>query len=236
MIHKKSVMVLLGLLFVVTGCAKTHFGVKDKALIVPADVSQTEQSIADAEKSPGAKHCPDKIAKAKELGKQAMETYWACQDAKAKEMLAQARKLADEAKACQPPAAGPAPVVSQVPPPARQPLSFHSVYFDFNKSDLTPSAKTELDKAVKIMVDNPEVMLELQGHTCSMGSEAYNLMLGERRAKAVFAYLTSKGINANRLKTVSFGELKPVAPNTTKDGRSKNRRTDMVTINLVSPK
>jgi outer membrane protein OmpA-like peptidoglycan-associated protein len=235
MMRKKMVLVFLGLLFVMAGCAKTHFGVRDKALIVPPDVAQTEQAIADAEKTPGVKHCPEKIVKAKELGKQAMETYWSCQDTKAKEMLAQARNLANEAKNCKPPvvaaAAAPPP-----PPPVRQPLSFHTVYFNFDKSDLTAPNKAELDKAVKIMMDNPEVVLELQGHTCDMGSEAYNRKLGERRAKSVFAYLTSKGINANRLKTVSFGESKPVAPNTTKDGRIKNRRVDMVTINLVVPK
>jgi len=228
------VLVFLGLLFVMAGCAKTHFGVRDKALIVPPDVAQTEQTIADAEKTPGVKHCPEKIVKAKELGKQAMETYWSCQDTKAKEMLAQARNLANEAKNCKPPVAA-APAAAP-PPPERQPLSFHTVYFDFDKSVLTASAKTELDKAAKIMMDNPEVVLELQGNTCNLGPEAYNLKLGERRAKSVFAYLTSKGINANRLKTVSFGESKPTAPNTTKDGRIKNRRVDMVTINLVVPK
>ena len=60
------------------GCAKSHFGVADKAMILPPDVAQTEEAIADAEKSDGATHCPDKIAEAKDLAKQAMETYWAC--------------------------------------------------------------------------------------------------------------------------------------------------------------
>jgi OOP family OmpA-OmpF porin len=86
------------------------------------------------------------------------------------------------------------------------------------------------------MMDNPDVVLELQGNTCNIGSEAYNQKLGERRAKSVFAYITGKGIKADRLKTVSFGESKPAVPNTTKDGRIKNRRVDMVTINLVVPK
>lgn len=235
MMRKKLILVFFGLLFVMTGCAKTHFGVRDKALIVPGDVAQTEEAIADAEKSPGAKHCPEKIAKAKEIAKQAMDTYWACHDKKAKEMLAQARNLANEAKACKPPVATAAPVAAP-PPPVRQPVSFHTVYFNFDKSDLTAPAKAELDKAAKIMMDNPDVVLELQGNTCNMGPEAYNQKLGERRAKSVFGYLTSKGISANRLKTVSFGESKPAVPNTTKDGRSKNRRVDMVTINLVAPK
>jgi outer membrane protein OmpA-like peptidoglycan-associated protein len=234
--RKNLVLVFFGLLFVMTGCGKTHFGVRDKALIVPDDVAQTEQAIADAEKAAGAKYCPEKITKAKELAKQAMETFWACHDAKAKEMLAQARSLASEAKACKPPVAAAAPAAVVPPPPVRQPVSFHTVYFDFMKSDLTASTKTELDKAAKIMTDNPDLVLELQGNTCNMGPADFNLKLGERRAKSVFAYLTGKGINANRLKTVSYGLTKPVAPNTTKEGRSKNRRVDMVTINLVAPK
>lgn len=234
--RNKWILILFVLMFGMVGCAKTHFGVRDKALLLPSEVGQTEEVIANAEKSPGAKYCPEKITKAKELGKQAMDTYWSCQDTKAKEMLAQAQALANEAKGCKPPAA-PAPVMA--PPakaPERQPLSFHSVFFNFDKADLTAAAKAELDKAAKIMTDNPDVTLELQGHTCSMGSEAYNRKLGERRAKSVFAYLTSKGISASRLKTVSLGESKPVAPNKTKAGRIQNRRVDLVTLSLVVPK
>jgi outer membrane protein OmpA-like peptidoglycan-associated protein len=215
------------------GCAKSHFGTADKAIILPPDVAQTEEAIAGAEKSPGAKHCPDKIAKAKDLAKQAMETYWACHTAKAMEMLSQARNLANEAKACQPPPSAPAPPPAPKPvvaPPARQPISFHSVNFNLNKSDLSASSKTELDKAAKIMMDNPDVVLELQGYTCSLGSETYNQKLGDRRAKSVFDYLTAKGISASRLKTVSFGIAKPVAPNTTEDSRAKNRRVELVIL------
>ncbi len=234
MIRKLLVLVLLVSLFGMAGCAKSHFGVADKAMILPPDVAQTEEAIAGAEKSAGAKHCPDKIAKAKDLAKQAMETYWACHTAKAMDMLSQARNLANEAKACQPPPApAPPPALTPTPvvvPPARQSISFHSANFSFDKSDLTTSVKAELDKAAKFMIDNPDVVLELQGHTCSLGSEAYNQKLGERRAKSVFDYLTSKGISASRLKTVSFGLAKPVAPNTTEDGRAKNRRVELVIL------
>jgi outer membrane protein OmpA-like peptidoglycan-associated protein len=112
----------------------------------------------------------------------------------------------------------------------KQPISFHSVTFDFAKSDLTPEAKAELDRAAKIMQDNPDVTLELQGNTDSVGSAAYNQALGKRRAEAVFDYLKAKGIDPNRLKAVSFGEDKPVASNTTAAGRAQNRRVDMVII------
>jgi outer membrane protein OmpA-like peptidoglycan-associated protein len=220
------------LLLVMVGCAKVHFGVQDKALIVPDDVALTEEAIAKAEKSPGAKVCPEKIGMAKSLAKQAMETYWACHTTQALEMLAKARGMAKEVEACKaaPPAPTPAPAPAPVTPPARTPISFHSVTFDFNKSDLKPAAKTELDRAAKIMMDNPDVVLELQGHTDSIGTDKYNVALGHRRANEVFKYLNAKGVKSDRLKELSFGKVKPVASNATEDGRAQNRRVELVIL------
>ena len=214
-------LILLGsfLVFVMVGCASSsYFGVPNRAIGVPEEFRQTEAAIAQAEQSPGAKYCPEKIARAKELGKKAAETYWACRTDEAMGLLAEARKLAKEAEGC-----GPAG-------PARQPISFHSVYFDFNKSDLKPEATAELDRAAKIMMDNPDVVLELSGNTDSIGSDKYNMGLGERRAVAVFDYLKTKGVAGNRLKTVSYGKDKPVAPNSTDEGRAKNRRVDFTIL------
>jgi len=216
------------------GCAPTtHFGVPNSTTWAPGEFDQTEAAIASAEKSQGAKYCPEKIAKANELGKKAAETYWRCNTNEAMALLAEARKLAKEAESCQPsarvtpaPAAPPAPS----PSPARQPISFHSMLFEFDKSNLTPETKAELDRVAKIMQDDPNVMLELQGNTDSVGTDAYNKALGERRAKAVFDYLKSKGINPNRLKMVSFGESKPVTSNATDAGRAQNRRVDLVIV------
>jgi len=220
------------------GCApSSHFGVTNKALTAPDQFGETEAAIASAERSEGAKYCPEKIARAKELGKKAAETYWACRTAEAMALLEEARKLAKEAESCRPPArvspAPPPPPPAAAPPPppaARQPISFHSVQFDFDKSNLKPEAVAELDRAVKIMKDNPDVVLELQGNTDSVGTDAYNLALGKRRADAVFNYLKSKGIQANRLKEASFGEGKPVASNATDAGRAQNRRVDLVIV------
>ena len=90
--------------------------------------------------------------------------------------------------------------------------------------------KAELDRAAKIMQDDPDVMLELQGNTDSVGTDAYNQALGDRRANAVFDYLKSKGIDPNRLRKVSFGESKPFASNATAAGRAQNRRVDIVIV------
>jgi len=233
-------LILLGfvLLFIMVGCApKTHFGVPDKAIWVPAEFEQTEAAIASAERSAGAKYCPEKIARAKGLGRQAAEIYWICRTAEAMALLGQARNLAKEAESCRP-----AAVVTPPPPPpqalapvasapaARQPISFHAVNFDFDKSNLKPEAKVELDRAVKIMQDNPDVVLELQGNTDSVGTDSYNQALGKRRADAVFNYMKAKGINPNRLKAVSFGKGKPVASNATDEGRAQNRRVDLAII------
>ncbi|RPJ22274.1 MAG: OmpA family protein [Desulfobacteraceae bacterium] len=234
----KLILVACVLLLVMAGCApSSHFGVTNKALTAPDQFGETEAAIASAERSEGAKYCPEKIARAKELGKKAAETYWACRTAEAMALLEEARKLAKEAESCRPPArvspAPPPPPPAAAPPPppaARQPISFHSVQFDFDKSNLKPEAVAELDRAVKIMKDNPDVVLELQGNTDSVGTDAYNLALGKRRADAVFNYLKSKGIQANRLKEASFGEGKPVASNATDAGRAQNRRVDLVIV------
>jgi outer membrane protein OmpA-like peptidoglycan-associated protein len=231
----------LVLLFVMVGCGPmSHFGVPDKAIWAPPEFGQTEAAIASAEKSAGAKYCPEKIAKAKGMGKQAAEIYWACRTAEAMALLAQARDLAKEAESCQPPPPPPPPPPAKVTPPpppppppppaAREPISFHSVNFDFGKSNLKPEAKVELDRAAKIMQDNPDVVLELQGNTDNVGPDAFNQALGKKRAVAVFDYLKAKGIDPSRLKEVSFGEGKPIAPNTTAAGRAQNRRVDLVII------
>ena len=229
-------LILLGCVvcFIMVGCAPTtHFGVPNRATWAPGEFDQTEAAIASAERSEGAKYCPEKIAKAKELGKKAAETYWRCNTNEAMALLAEARNLAKEAESCRAPArVTPAPAAppAPAPPPAKQPISFHSGHFEFDKSTLTPETKAELDRAAKILQDNPDAMLELQGNTDSVGTDAYNKALGERRAKAVFDYLKSKGINPNRLKMVSFGESKPVATNATDAGRAQNRRVDLVIV------
>ncbi len=228
------------LLFIMVGCAPmSYFGVPNKAIYVPPEFKQTEAAIADAEKSVGAKYCPEKIARAKEMGKQAAEIYWACRTAEAMSLLAQARDLAKQAESCKPPPPPPPPPPPTAPPPppppppppkAKEPISFHAVHFDYKKWDLKPEAKAELDRAAKIMQDNPEVVLELQGNTDSIGGKAYNQKLGKQRAEAVFNYLKGKGINPDRLKEVSYGMDKPVAPNTTAEGRAQNRRVDLVIL------
>jgi outer membrane protein OmpA-like peptidoglycan-associated protein len=223
---KRFLLFLIAVPLLLLGaCAPpAHFGVPDRALLHPSDFQMTEAAIAASEKAPGAKYCPDKIAKAKEMAKKGIETYWACRDAEGLKMLADARKLAKEAEACQPPPPPPPP------PPAKKEISLKWVYFDFDKATLTAQAKAILDETVKILKDNPEINLELAGHTDAIGTDAYNVKLSQRRSKAVNDYLVSKGIPQSRLKMAGYGEAKPVADNKTADGRAKNRRVELKII------
>ena len=103
-------------------------------------------------------------------------------------------------------------------------------FFDFDKSVLKPAGKATPDELAQLIKDiNLEVVVAV-GHTDSIGTEAYNLKLSERRAQAVKAYLVSKGIDASRIYTEGKGEAQPIASNKTAEGRAKNRRVDIEVV------
>jgi OOP family OmpA-OmpF porin len=102
-----------------------------------------------------------------------------------------------------------------------------NVLFDFDKAVIKPEAYHLLDEVVAILKKNPNMTVELQGHTDNIGSQEYNMGLSLRRANAVADYLESKGISSDRLTTKGFGFSKPVALNGTEFGRSLNRRVEL---------
>jgi len=107
-----------------------------------------------------------------------------------------------------------------------------NVLFAFDKSVLSDNAKTNLDKLVKVLNSNPDTNIEVQGHTDSKGSEAYNQTLSERRADEVSGYLTREGISASRTTIKGFGETVPKYENETAEGRAQNRRVEfLITAN-----
>ena len=109
----KLFVVIVGFLFLAVGCAPSvYFGVPSKAIMAPEKFGQTEDLVKEAENSPGARYCPEKVAKARELGKKGVETYWACRTEEALGLLAESRKLAEEAMLCKAP-----PKPMAVPPP-----------------------------------------------------------------------------------------------------------------------
>jgi len=116
-------------------------------------------------------------------------------------------------------------------------ITLKGVYFDFNKATIRPESYSVLDDAARILTDNPKIMVEIQGHTDSEGSDSYNQKLSEQRAYAVVDYLVKvKGIDINRLKAVGYGESKPIASNDTKEGRALNRRVEFVILGEMEQK
>jgi OmpA-OmpF porin, OOP family len=102
-----------------------------------------------------------------------------------------------------------------------------NVLFDFDKAVIKPEAYHLLDEVVEIMKKNPGMTVELQGHTCNIGTQEYNMGLSLRRANAVADYLENNGVSGNLLTTKGFGFSKPVALNGTEFGRSLNRRVEL---------
>lgn len=102
----------------------------------------------------------------------------------------------------------------------------NEVLFGFDKYDIQPQAKENLDKLVTILNKYPDTNIEIHGHTDNKGSDKYNKSLSERRAKAVANFLKSNNIDSKRLTTKGFGEDMPVASNDTEEGRAKNRRVE----------
>lgn len=105
---------------------------------------------------------------------------------------------------------------------------FSGPLFDFDQSTIRPDAKVVLEQAAAVLRRNPAKAVELAGHTDSVGSEAYNVGLGMRRAESVKRFLAEMGIGTDHLAVVSLGESHPVADNMTRDGRQQNRRVEIV--------
>jgi peptidoglycan-associated lipoprotein len=107
-------------------------------------------------------------------------------------------------------------------------IVFEDVHFDFDRYSLRPEAVRALDEAVRALQDNPNLKITIEGHTCNIGTAEYNLALGERRANAVREYLVSRGVTADRLQTVSYGEERPKYDNSREETRRLNRRAALV--------
>jgi len=102
------------------------------------------------------------------------------------------------------------------------------VFFALDSHQLRPDARATLEKQSRWLTQNPGVTVIIEGHADERGTREYNLALGERRANAVRDYLVALGIDANRVKTVSYGKERPVDPRSTEDAWVKNRRGVMV--------
>ncbi len=104
------------------------------------------------------------------------------------------------------------------------------VLFAFDSSVINPDAFAMLDNGVEVMLNNPDIKVEIDGHTDSRGPAAYNQKLSEARALAVANYFISHGVEAARISAVGFGETMPVASNDTEAGRAQNRRVELKVV------
>lgn len=102
----------------------------------------------------------------------------------------------------------------------------NNIFFEVGRAELKPISYVELNKAVKLLEENPSMIIEIGGHTDSQGSDANNLTLSTKRAQAVVDYMVLAGLDTGRLQAKGYGETVPIADNATKDGRAANRRTE----------
>ena len=117
-----------------------------------------------------------------------------------------------------------------IPVVRREVIMFEDVHFDFDRFNLRPDALKILDDAVAKLQASPDLNVTIEGHTDSIGTVEYNIALGERRATSVRDYLVSRGIATTRLRTVSYGEERPIADNNTAEGRAMNRRAHLLVV------
>jgi len=101
------------------------------------------------------------------------------------------------------------------------------VTFDTNSAIVKPGLYSEIERIANILIKYPETVIQVEGHTDSIGSESYNLELSARRAEAVKNLLVQKGVDPVRIRTMAFGESAPISSNDTEYGRAQNRRVEI---------
>lgn len=221
------VIAVLSLSFLI-GCAGREFAPKDPYTYwyYHKELPEADRAVEAARQAGKDKQCPNEYNAAWDLKEKAYETYAAC---RTDEAIAMAIKATAMAKAlCPPPPAPKARVIDR--------LTVH-VNFDFDKSDIRKADVAELKKAIDFVRKYSGSKVELEGHTDGKGTEPYNQKLSERRAEAVRQYLIKEGaVDKARISARGYGESKPIAPNTTKDGkdnpagRAENRRVEILII------
>lgn len=117
-----------------------------------------------------------------------------------------------------------------VPMASREPIRLNNVFFRTNEAVLLPVSERELARLVRLLREHPAMAIEVAGHTDAQADDAFNLALSEARAAAVVAYLAKSGIATSRLRSKGYGEARPVADNTTEEGRALNRRVEFTIV------
>ena len=111
-------------------------------------------------------------------------------------------------------------------------LELKGIYFDSNSSELQDQSIDELKRVIHLMEDNPEIVIEIAAHTDNVGSSEYNLKLSEDRAKSVVNYLQLQGVDKDKTIARGYGESKPVVPNNSEENKAKNRRVNLMILEV----
>ena len=129
----------------------------------------------------------------------------------------------------------PPPPPAPTPPPgpsisqqAFQEFQNQRIFFDFDKYDLRTDARATLDKKMSFLNQYPSVRIQIEGNCDERGTAEYNMALGERRANAAKQYLTTAGISAPRMTTISFGKERPIDPRSNEEAWARNRNDGFV--------
>ncbi|HSR09921.1 MAG TPA: OmpA family protein, partial [Thermodesulfobacteriota bacterium] len=128
------------------------------------------------------------------------------------------------------PAPAPPPPKVEAAPPAVPALDTAGLrlQFAFDDYSLSARSKENLEKVAAWMKQANNAKIQVEGHTCDIGTNEYNLALGERRANSAKTYLEGLGVSSARISTISYGEERPLVPNSDEANRSKNRRDEFV--------
>lgn len=136
-------------------------------------------------------------------------------------------RMDDQIKELEEATAGTGVDVSQTPNGDGILVNLPDVTFAVDSTAISPQMRTTLDGVAQSMINYPNSLIDVMGHTDSTGSEQYNLDLSRRRADSVSNYLVSRGVARARIETIGYGEQYPVADNTTESGRAQNRRVEI---------
>jgi len=210
---------LLSLIFLV-GCAGLEFAPKHAVWYYPKELVKADRAVMDAKKAGKAQKCPVEFGEAKDMKNKAYEVYLACNTAEAIQIAQKATKMAQALCPAHP--KKPEKIIDKMT---------MTINFDFNKADIRDADRKELEKGLKFIKKYPNAKIRLEGHTCSIGSDSYNMGLSQRRAAATKAYFVESGkISAKRISTLGHGKSKPVASNKTEEGRTQNRRVEILIL------
>ena len=137
-----------------------------------------------------------------------------------------------EVKKPEEPKPAPTPQVKETPKKVEEKVAelresaFETIYFDFDKSDIRSDQRDRMNRNARLLYDNKNVMVRLEGHCDERGTNEYNMALGDRRANSVRQFLVDYGISDSRITTISYGEERPVDPGHNEDAWAKNRRCE----------